>query len=270
MNLAAILGFCLSSLGFLSSRPSGFLPHTAFIALAAHSTNSSATQNQPTPSSSDSASSASSSWPQAEPTQSPSSSQPAAAQNSTKPNRPITKKHAHAKKAIYPDCSTAPTTLNTQVTTGKLAKPDSAAQSNSSGTDSAVARSTGSGAAASGTSPPNSTPAGGAPSHHPKPCPPPKKVVRDGGADEPKIELLGGSPADQASSARSTEQITAETEENLKKISERQLTASEQETVSQIREFMEQSKKAVAAGDPERAQSLATKARLLSEELLKP
>ncbi|MFY9911915.1 MAG: hypothetical protein WAK56_18875 [Candidatus Sulfotelmatobacter sp.] len=132
-----------------------------------------------------------------------------------------------------------------------------------------MAGSTGSGTA-TGNSTRNSTQAGAAPSHSSKPCPPPKKVVRNGGADEPKIELLGGSPADQVSSARSTEQITAATEENLKKISERQLNAGQQATVSQIRQFMEQSKEAVAAGNPERAQNLATKARLLSEELLKP
>jgi hypothetical protein len=103
-----------------------------------------------------------------------------------------------------------------------------------------------------------------------KPCPPPKKVVKNGGADEPNIELLGGSPAQQASSERSTEQITAATNDNLKKIAERQLSSSEQETVGQIRQFMEESRQAAAAGDPERAQNLATKARLLSEELLKP
>ncbi|HTU40117.1 MAG TPA: hypothetical protein VMF10_00305 [Candidatus Aquilonibacter sp.] len=103
-----------------------------------------------------------------------------------------------------------------------------------------------------------------------KPCPPPKKVVKNGGADEPNIELLGGSPAEQASSERSTEQITAATNDNLKKIAERQLSSSEQETVSQIRQFMEESRQAAAGGDPERAQNLATKARLLSEELLKP
>ncbi|MGC1372996.1 MAG: hypothetical protein WA824_12740 [Candidatus Sulfotelmatobacter sp.] len=103
-----------------------------------------------------------------------------------------------------------------------------------------------------------------------KPCPPPKKVVKNGGADEPNIELLGGSPAEQASSERSTEQITAATNDNLKKITERQLSSREQETVSQIKQFMEESRQAAAAGDPERAQNLATKARLLSEELLKP
>jgi hypothetical protein len=267
MNLAAILGFCLWGLGFLPSQLSGFLPR-AFIVVAIHS-NSNAGQNQAIPGSSTSSSSTSASQAQAAHAQSPSSAQAPGGQNSAKPSVPPKKKRTRAKKAIYPDCSTAPTTLNPVLNSGKLAKPDSAAKSNSSGSNSTSAGSAGT-AKASGNSQANSTPAGGAPSRTSKPCPPPKKVVRDGGADEPKIELLGGSPTDQASSARSTEEITAATEENLKTISERPLNASEQETVSQIREFMEQSKKALAAGDPERAQSLATKARLLSEELLKP
>jgi len=60
------------------------------------------------------------------------------------------------------------------------------------------------------------------------------------------------------------------TEENLKKIAGRQLSSGQQQTVSQIRQFVEQAKQAVAAGDAERGHNLAVKARLLSEELTKP
>jgi len=62
----------------------------------------------------------------------------------------------------------------------------------------------------------------------------------------------------------------AATEENLKKIEGRQLNPSQQEMVTQIKQFMEQSKVAVAAGDPERGNNLALKAHLLSDELVKP
>jgi hypothetical protein len=62
----------------------------------------------------------------------------------------------------------------------------------------------------------------------------------------------------------------AATTENLKKLQGRQLPASQQDTVNQIKQFMEQSKTAVAAGDLERGNNLATKARLLSDELVKP
>jgi len=60
------------------------------------------------------------------------------------------------------------------------------------------------------------------------------------------------------------------TEENLKKLEGHPLNASQQEMVSQIKQFMEQSKKAVAEGDADRAHNLALKAHLLSDELLKP
>ena len=102
------------------------------------------------------------------------------------------------------------------------------------------------------------------------PCTPPKKVVRNGGSEDPSIQLVGGTTADHASQQRSTEQLTAATEENLKKIAGRQLTASQQEMVTQVKQFMEQSKTAVAAGNLERGHNLAQKAHLLSEELVKP
>ena len=102
------------------------------------------------------------------------------------------------------------------------------------------------------------------------PCPPPKKVVRNGGSDEPSIQLVGGPPAEQSLHQRSTDQLTAATEENLKKAAGHQLSPSQQEMVSQIKQFMDQSKTALAAGDAERGHNLALKAHLLSDELVKP
>jgi len=102
-------------------------------------------------------------------------------------------------------------------------------------------------------------------------CPPPKKVVRNGGSDEPAVQLTPGANAAKASYERFTaEQLRVATEENLKKLEGHQLNASQQEMVSQIKQFMEQSKKAVAEGDVDRAHNLALKAHLLSDELLKP
>jgi len=60
------------------------------------------------------------------------------------------------------------------------------------------------------------------------------------------------------------------TELNLKKIDETKLTTSQQDMVNQIHQFMDQSKSASAAGDLERARTLAWKAQLLSEELISP
>jgi hypothetical protein len=103
-----------------------------------------------------------------------------------------------------------------------------------------------------------------------KPCPPPKKVVRNGGSSEPAIQITGGTTAEQAVHQRSTAQLTAATEENLKQVEGRDLTSNQQELKNQIKQFMAQSKTAVAAGDLERGHDLALKAHLLSDELLKP
>ena len=80
------------------------------------------------------------------------------------------------------------------------------------------------------------------------PCPP-KVVVRQGGTSEPAIQLTGGAAGAQKSEAQATAgPMIDATEENLKKLSARQLSATEQETITQIRQFITQSKTAVAAG----------------------
>jgi hypothetical protein len=132
--------------------------------------------------------------------------------------------------------------------------------------------------------PPNQTPSNQAPSKNagsktnvasgnasPGNCPPAKTIIREGGTSEPAIQLIGGNGAGQTSHQRSTtDQLLESTEDNLKKAAVRQLNANQQEMVSQIQQFIEQSKAAVAAGDVERGRNLARKARLLSDELVKP
>ena len=54
--------------------------------------------------------------------------------------------------------------------------------------------------------------------------------------------------------------MLATTDTNLKQISSRQLNATQQDSVSQIRKYMEQAKAAEEAGDVQRAQNLASKA----------
>src|SRR5579863_4000165 len=104
-----------------------------------------------------------------------------------------------------------------------------------------------------------------------KNCPPPKIVVRQGGAAEPSIQLAGGPTTGQASEQKNAAmQLLETTEENLKKISGQQLSSDQQETVTQIHQFMQQSKAAAANGDSERARNLAWKAELLSEDLVNP
>jgi|SRR5579885_2001748 hypothetical protein len=102
------------------------------------------------------------------------------------------------------------------------------------------------------------------------PCPPPKTVVHQGGTTDTSIQLAGG-PGSQSSQANATAgPMLDATETNLKKLEGRQLSDTEQDMVTQIRQFMLQSKTAVAAGDVERARTLAWKAQTLSEDLVKP
>lgn len=95
--------------------------------------------------------------------------------------------------------------------------------------------------------------------------------MRQGGTSEPSIQLVGGPGGEQATQQRNTaNQMLAAADENLKKMSGRQLTASQQDMANQVRQFMEQAKAATTAGDLDRARTLAWKAQLLSEELVNP
>jgi len=69
---------------------------------------------------------------------------------------------------------------------------------------------------------------------------------------------------------QNTNDLLATTDASLQKLSGRQLTQDEQETVGQIRKFMQQVKEADKEGDLQRAYKLAVKAHLLSDALTKP
>ena len=100
---------------------------------------------------------------------------------------------------------------------------------------------------------------------------PTKNVVRNGGADDPIVDLSPGLSRQQASSqTESTNQLLAASNANLKKIVGRQLSPSQQDTVKQINSYMDQAKKAESAGDVQRAHNLAVKASLLSADLVGP
>ncbi len=71
-----------------------------------------------------------------------------------------------------------------------------------------------------------------------------------------------------ASMRQNTAQLLDTTENNLKRIN-RSLNDSEQAMVRQIRTYITQARTAVNDGDLERAYNLATKANLLSNELVK-
>jgi hypothetical protein len=244
MNLAAILGIYLLSMGLLSMGHWAQGPSARgvpeFAAQQAAAPASPTQQSQPTDSA---APPASTSPPQGtQPTQ-PSSAAGQAPDSASQAKPSAQRPRHHNKKKSVP-CSDSPAAGNPSPSnSGDSANP------------------TGAGSANTGSSKSSATL---------PPCPPPKKVVRNGGSEEPSIQLVGGAPSDHASQKRSTEQLAAATEENLKKIAGRQLNPTQQEMVNQVKQFMDQSKTAVAAGDMERGHNLVQKARLLSEELVKP
>jgi hypothetical protein len=245
MTLASVVVFCLS----LGCSTLGIAAQPVVLRLPAATTVASyvmALSQEGTPPSQ-----------QTSPQQSPDSAVPQAAPSSPPQNSPAkppaAKPQRRHKKIGTSDCSTAPTALN-------------AAAGNPS--DSANTASSNAGSSGAGLSNGGSSNAGGSAAQ--KPCPPPKVVVKNGGSDEPNVELKGGSAAETSYQRATTEQLVKETSENLDKIKELQLTPSQQETVTQINHFLEQSKTAVTAGDAERGRNLAKKARLLSDELLKP
>jgi hypothetical protein len=100
---------------------------------------------------------------------------------------------------------------------------------------------------------------------------PTKKVVTNGSAADPTVDLSTGLSPQQASHQKeSTHQLLAASDANLKKIAARQLSPSQQDTVKQINSYMKQAEAAEKVGDVQRAHNLAVKANLLSADLVGP
>jgi hypothetical protein len=97
-----------------------------------------------------------------------------------------------------------------------------------------------------------------------------KVVVANGGAKEHENQLAPALSQEQAVREReNTSQLLATTDANLKSIAGRQLTPTQQNMLGQIHSYVNQSKAASDAGDLVRANTLASKAHLLSDELAK-
>ncbi len=97
---------------------------------------------------------------------------------------------------------------------------------------------------------------------------PRKIVVREGGASEPAARIAPGmSPAEATRQRQNAEQLLGSTDDKLKRLAGRTLDARQQETVGQIRNYMDVARSALKEGDVRRANTLAQKAHLLSEDL---
>ena len=110
-----------------------------------------------------------------------------------------------------------------------------------------------------------------APASKPTGTSPATTVVKNGGTVEPTVDLSPEVTQKQASEQTvRTNQLLASSDANLKKISGRQLSASQQDTVKQIQSYMDQAETAKKNGDMQRAYNFAVKANLLSAELAGP
>jgi len=99
---------------------------------------------------------------------------------------------------------------------------------------------------------------------------PRKTVVREGGASEPAAQIAPDiTPAEAARQRQNAEQLLSSTGGQLKRLAGRTLNARQQETVGQIRNYMDGARSALQEGDVRRASTLAQKAHLLAEDLLK-
>ena len=99
---------------------------------------------------------------------------------------------------------------------------------------------------------------------------PRKVVIHQGGISEPAVQIVPGITQEEANRQReNAEQLLAATDANLKRLAARTLTLSQQETTGQIRYYIDGARSALKDGDTRRAHTLAQKAYLLSDDLVK-
>ncbi len=77
------------------------------------------------------------------------------------------------------------------------------------------------------------------------------------------------SPEEEARFRRQTTASIAKAERNLQRMNGRKLNATQSDMVEKIRGFLSQAQEAIQANDWFRAQNLASKAEVLSEELIR-
>jgi hypothetical protein len=102
------------------------------------------------------------------------------------------------------------------------------------------------------------------PVKHKKPAPTNTTQQASNGTEVPAIGQL--TTADPPNVRQQTDATIESTEKGLNSIN-RQLSDQEQKTAAQIREFLKQAKEALTSGDVDGAKNLATKAKVLLEEL---
>lgn len=76
-------------------------------------------------------------------------------------------------------------------------------------------------------------------------------------------------PAEATRQRQNAERLLSASDDQLKQLAGRTLGAQQQETVGQIRNYMEGARSALKEGDVRRASTLAEKAHLLAKDLAK-
>lgn len=99
---------------------------------------------------------------------------------------------------------------------------------------------------------------------------PRKVVIRRGGALEPNARISPDLPPQEALQQRQkAEEMLVAAEDRLKVLAGRTLEPPQQETTTQIRNYMEKARSALKEGDTQRGHTLALKAYLLADDLVK-
>jgi hypothetical protein len=99
---------------------------------------------------------------------------------------------------------------------------------------------------------------------------PRKVVVREGGAKEPPAQIAPGLAPDESDrQRRDAEQWLSSADGQLKVLAGRQLGARQQEALGQVHNYLTGARSALKEGDMRRASTLALKAHLLAEDLVR-
>jgi len=99
---------------------------------------------------------------------------------------------------------------------------------------------------------------------------PRKVVIRHGGAAEPTAQIVPDLAAEEAIKLREgTLDLLASAGENLKALASRTLDVPKQGTLTQIQDYVKKAQAAMKDGDVRRAHTLALKAQLLADDLVK-
>lgn len=95
-------------------------------------------------------------------------------------------------------------------------------------------------------------------------------VIHRGGVAEPATQIIPGMSAEESNRERQeTQDLLGAVDSDLKKLATRPLNSNQQETVSQIQHYTNVARSALQEGDIQRAHTLARKAQLLSDDLVK-